>query len=301
MTEYDIFVYGPIFCDLIFTGIPALPALGKELFANNLTISAGGSAIVAAGLQHLGAKVGLITDIGNDPISHIIWDVIDGLGLDRKLIRRLEKPLSRVTVSMSYPEDRAFLTYFNQSGSPTNLQSILKENPARHLHICSFLAALEIPDASEIAHQHGTTVSMDPGWDEKALQDPRLLKIITNLDVFLPSQMELYQIAQIQNLDIAAHLIQSMMPNGTLVVKQGAQGAKGFTSQNEIHVPAINVSPIDTTGAGDAFDAGFLYASNNNQSLETCLKYGAICGGLTTREPGGTQGFPSIQEVKKWL
>ena len=60
--KYDVLIYGPLFCDLIFTGLPAMPVLGTELFAEDLTIAIGGSAIVAAGLHRLGARVGLIAD-----------------------------------------------------------------------------------------------------------------------------------------------------------------------------------------------------------------------------------------------
>ncbi len=79
---YDILVYGPIFCDLIFTGLPTMPTLGTELFADELTVTIGGSAIVAAGLHKLGARTGLIADLGNDPLSDVVRRLMDDLGVD---------------------------------------------------------------------------------------------------------------------------------------------------------------------------------------------------------------------------
>ncbi len=303
MTEYDLLVYGPIFCDLIFTGLPSMPILGEELFARDLTISLGGSAIVASGLHRLGAKVGLIADLGSDPISQILWQLLGDSGLDRSLITRHDQPLSQITVAMSFPEDRAFVTYFENPQHPPDIGLILQENPTRHLHICSFLAALTLPDLPQIAHERGITVSMDPGWDERALQDPRLIEQIADLDLFLPSQGELCHIAQEQDPDQAAQKVLSIMSPGVLVVKKGESGAVVYTGpgMEGVHQAAISVDPIDTTGAGDAFDAGFLYGYVHDQPLKTCLQYGTVCGGLVTTQPGGTEGFPTQKEMKEWL
>lgn len=300
---YEILVYGPVFFDLVFSGVPSMPVMGKEIFAQGITINAGGSAIVASGLQQLRTKVGLVADLGDDLISQLIWDILGNLNLDRSLIRRLKTSLSRITVGLSDPEDRAFITYFQNIETSTDIESILVSYPSRHIHICSYLAALENPQLLEIAHKLGATVSFDPGWDEQALQDSRLLALIPDLDFFMPSQQELCQITQSTQLEVAIQRILPIMSKGILVIKKGALGASAYSQSNPsgIHIPAITVEPKDTTGAGDAFDAGFLHAYLNNHSLKTCLEYGVICGGLTITEPGGTQGFPTLEEVSKWL
>ncbi|MEZ4719325.1 MAG: hypothetical protein R2851_25035 [Caldilineaceae bacterium] len=91
---YDVLVYGPVFCDIIFTDLPSLPVLGTEIFAGDLTATVGGSAIVAAGLHRL-ARVGLIADLGADPFSAIIRSVLDDIGLERTLIREHPIPCAR--------------------------------------------------------------------------------------------------------------------------------------------------------------------------------------------------------------
>jgi sugar/nucleoside kinase (ribokinase family) len=303
MNRYDVLVYGPVFCDLIFTGLAAMPSLGTEIFSDDLIIAPGGSAIVANGLHRLGAKVGLIAELGNDHLSQVLWELMGELGLDRSLIRKHPYPLPQVTVSLSYPKDRGFVTCFHRPEDPPNLTSLLQENPTQHLHLCSFLAALESPDAAHIAHEAGATISMDPGWDQEALQDPRLSAMITNLDVFLPNHDELCQIVQEDNPKQAARQVFSSMSAGVLIVKDGANGVKGYApnTHSPLHEPAIRVTAVDTTGAGDAFDAGYIYAAIQNKPISTCLKYGVICGGLTTRQPGGTAAFPTLKEVEQWL
>jgi sugar/nucleoside kinase (ribokinase family) len=302
MTRYDILVYGPIFCDLIFTDLPGMPVLGEELFAGAFTVTVGGSAIVATALHKLGARVGLIADLGNDPLSQVARQLLDDLGLERTLIRDHPHPLPQVTVALSFPHDRAFITRFQRPATPPDLATILQARPARHLHVCSFLAALETPAAARLAHAAGMTVSMDPGWDDAALRDPRLLAMIADLDQFMPNAAELCHIAGDADGARAAAQVLGMMRGGMLVVKQGAAGATAFApNQAPVHAPALPVTPVDTTGAGDAFDAGFLSQSIQGSSLADCMRCGAICGGLSTTAPGGIDALPTLTEVAQWL
>lgn len=300
--RYDILVYGPIFCDLIFTDLPGMPTLGAELFAGDFTVTVGGSAIVAAGLHRLGAHVGLIADLGNDPLSQVMGSVLDDLGLERTLIRQHPHPLPQVTVALSFPHERAFITRFERPGASLDLAALLHAHPARHLHVCSFLAALATPDAAAIAHAAGMTVSMDPGWDEDALRDPRLAAMVAELDFFMPNVAELCHFADHEDVSLAAARTLATMHNGMIVLKEGAAGATAFAAgQSPVHMPALPVTPLDTTGAGDAFDAGFLYAFFQGASLDASLACGAVCGGLSTTAVGGVDALPTRDEVTQWL
>ena len=301
--SYDVHIYGPVFCDIIFTGLTEMPTLGRETFAQELTVAAGGSAIVAAGLHRLGAKVGLIADLGNDPLSTLTLNHLEELGLDLSLIQRHPYPLARVSVALSYPHDRAFITRFQQSGVHPNLSAILAQYPARHVHICSILGALDIPEICQTVHAAGATISMDPGWDDQLLHDTRLSALVADLDFFLPSQVEISEMAPSKDLDHSAWQVLSQMKHGAVIVKMGAEGASAYLpdADRPVHVAAIPVKAVDTTGAGDAFDAGFLYAYLNNLPVETCLRYGVICGGLATTAQGGTSAIPNKEELGQWL
>ncbi|MFO7632868.1 MAG: carbohydrate kinase family protein, partial [Caldilinea sp.] len=302
LMTYDVLVYGPIFCDLIFTDLPEMPVLGTEIFACDFKATVGGSVIVAAGLHKLGARVGLIADLGNDPLSLVARTVLDDLGLDRALICEHPYPLPQVTVALSFPHDRAFITRFQRPATPPDLAALLRAHPARHLHVCSFLAALETPDACHIAHTAGMTISMDPGWDEEALRDTQLTALIAELDFFLPNESELCYLAGAKDVTQAAQQTLSAMRNGMIVVKQGAAGATAFIAgRRPVHADALPMTPVDTTGAGDAFDAGFLYSFLESASLERSLAYGAVCGGLSTTASGGVDALPTHTEVEKWL
>lgn len=299
--EYDILVQGPMFCDLIYTDLPSMPVLGTEIFAQDFTVTVGGSAIVAVGIQRLGAKVGLIADLGNDPLSKLLKVMLQEMDIDTTLIREHPYPLPQVTTALSFPNDRAFVTRFKKPDTPVNLGALLENHPAKHLHLSSFLSAFEILDACRIAHDAGLTVSMDPGWDEVALRDPRLHQLITELDVFLPSQSELCYIAQTDDVEQALEQIAQTMTNGMIVLKQGENGATAYRTGFRESVPSLPVTPIDTTGAGDSFDAGFLFQYAQQKPLTSCLQYGAICGALSTTKAGGATAAPTHEEVKQWL
>jgi len=299
--SYDILVCGPMFCDVIFTDLPTMPELGTEIFAGDLTIAPGGSAIVAAGLQRLRARVGLIADLGTDRISLLLREMLDNLNLDRTLIREHPHPLPQLTVGLSFPQDRAFVTRFQKPAQPVDLAAVLRKYPARHLHLSSFMGLLDIPDITGIARRAGMTVSFDPGWDEVALRDPRLLALINEMDVFLPSQSELCYIAQTDDVDTALTKTLDGMKNGLIVLKQGANGATAYSRSQRLTVPALPVTPVDTTGAGDSFDAGFLFRYIQGDTLENCVRYGAVCGALSTTKAGGASAAPTYKEVQLWL
>jgi sugar/nucleoside kinase (ribokinase family) len=300
---YDVLVYGPIFCDLIFTDLPKLPVLGEELYAGDLTVTIGGSAIVTAGLRQLGARVGLIADVGNDPLSQVVSRILDDLGLDRALVRAHPYPLAQVTVALSFPTDRAFVTCFRPPRTTIDLAMVVRAQRARHLHVCSLLAALQTPNVCQIAHAAGLTVSLDPGWDEIALRDSRLAAMIAELDLFMPNEKELCHLVGVDDVPSAAAQVLATMPRGTLVLKQGAAGATAFSSANAtpIHVAALPITPVDTTGAGDAFDAGFLWRYIQGAPLDDCMRMGSVCGGLATTARGGIDALPTLAEAEAWL
>lgn len=299
--KYDILIYGALFCDLIFTELPAMPEPGREIFAGDFTIAIGGSAIVAVALQRLGASVGLIAELGNDHLSNLARGLMQEQELDLSLIREHSYPLPQVSVALSTPKDRAFVTRFEKPSAPRDLTRIIEENRARHLHVSSFLAVLDQPDAAQIAHRAGLTVSLDPGWDEEGLRDPRLLAMIPELDFFLPSASEACHITQTDSPEAALTALSERMHDGVVVMKNGKDGVIAQRDTEQVRMDSLPVSPVDTTGAGDSFDAGFLYAHSRGKSLRDCLKYGVICGALATTAPGGATATPTLEEIKKWL
>ncbi|MBL8147407.1 MAG: carbohydrate kinase family protein [Anaerolineae bacterium] len=299
--NYDILVYGPLFCDLIFTSLPGMPELGREVFAGDMTVAVGGSAIVAAALHRLGVRVGLIADLGSDPLSQVVRALLDELGLDQTLIRSHTYPLPQVTAALSFPHDRAFVTRFQRPEQPRDIAALLASHSARHMHVCGFLALEETPDIVDLAHDAGMTVSLDLGWDDHALRQPALRDMLALLDIFMPSKCELCAVMGTDDAEEALSRAAVMMPGGIVVMKDGSRGAIARQREVREQVQALLVKAVDTTGAGDSFDAGFLYAYINNLPLGECMRYGNICGGLATTAAGGAVAAPTFEEMRKWL
>jgi sugar/nucleoside kinase (ribokinase family) len=179
------------------------------------------------------------------------------------------------------------------------MADLLARHPAHHLHIYSLGVGLDHPELPHLAHDAGLTVSMDCGWEERRLRDPRAPTLIESVNVFLPSAAEACFLTGCDHPEAALQELARRVP--TVVVKLGGEGAIARAGDRTERLPALSVTPVDTTGAGDAFDAGFIYAYLQNLSLADCLRYGTVCGGLATTAPGGATAAPTLEEVQAWL
>lgn len=83
----------------------------------------------------------------------------------------------------------------------------------------------------------------------------------------------------------------------TVALKQGAAGALGLSRHEALHVAAMDVSPVDTTGAGDSFDAGFLFGWLQGSTLSRCLEIASICGSQSTLGRGGTEFQLTVDQL----
>jgi hypothetical protein len=133
----------------------------------------------------------------------------------------------------------------------------------------------------------------------KSRESASIRRAIKKLDIFLPNAQEARRLTGEVSLELAIHKLADLCP--LVVIKDGNKGSLAYSKDTFYHIPGIPIAPIDTTGAGDNFDAGFLYAWLNGQSIETCLKWANITGGLSTTEIGGTTRIITADEVKETL
>ncbi len=118
------------------------------------------------------------------------------------------------------------------------------------------------------------------------------------IDVLLPNENEAMGIAKTSTLDAAIEVLQDIVP--VLVVKRGKNGASVHARGEMFTAPSLSVPVVDTIGAGDSFDVGFLYGYLNELPLDACARIGCICGSLKTREAGGVKGQPRLDEMQKY-
>jgi sugar/nucleoside kinase (ribokinase family) len=172
----------------------------------------------------------------------------------------------------------------------------------RHLHVASYFlqTALQpgLPRLFERARSLGLTTSLDTNYDpSEAWRGFDELLALTN--VFLPNEAEACSLARTENVDLAADRLAGKVE--TLAVKLGAKGALGVRHGQKVRVPSIPVNVVDTVGAGDSFDAGFIYGYLNGWPLKKTLRAATICGALSTQAAGGTRDQATLADLRRHL
>jgi sugar/nucleoside kinase (ribokinase family) len=297
-----VLVAGELNVDIILQGYQAFPTPGKEVLVDDFVMVLGSaSAICAMGLARLGDPVSFLGKVGDDPWGQYCLDALRGRGID--ISRVVSDPALKtgVTVAITSPKDRALVSFLGSINALTP-EGLPSEAMAGfdHLHISSFFLQDRLaPGCAEVfarARGAGLTTSLDPGFDPSERWDSGLRAALEHVDVFFPNEVELSGLSRCE--DPAEGL--KRLDNGrTLVVaKLGAGGALVLDRGRPLHVPAFKVAPLDTTGAGDSFDSGFLHAWLRGAPLPDCLRLGAACGALSTRGLGGTASQPTLEEAE---
>lgn len=289
----EILCVGRIYCDLVFSGVPRMPTPGSEVFASDVSLHAGGGAFNSAvALSVLGWKTALSGYLPAAPFDAQIYSEAKAVGLDLSLCQAaLAGAAPQITVAMAMDGDRSFLTNKTGDAAPeldvtrTACQSI------RHLHIGEIRTLIERPDLLTRATTAGWTVSLDCGWDDEVMkQGAALNDLVSRVDVFLPNEIE-FETLQSSGLKSSAAIL--------TVVKQGASGATAMSNGQRLHCPATPVQVVDATGAGDAFNGGFLSEWLSGNPLIACLQKGNECGEKTVLQTGGTLGLLSQSPIRQ--
>jgi sugar/nucleoside kinase (ribokinase family) len=297
---FDIIIPGHYFCDLIFTGLDTFPALGTEIFGRGLAVTTGGGALnTSVALNRLGINVGWAGTLGTDFFSRFVSDAIQAEGLSTELVTRLDAPLSRATVALSYPADRAFVTYVDPAPDLIQMAySALEKSTCRHLHFAGLVISEDALPLLRACRERGIRISMDCQHREETLDSPLVREILSLLDVFMPNAVEAQRITGTNTIEQAVNILGEMV--STIVIKNGAEGAI-LRHEGQIYSePALSLTPLDTTGAGDCFNAGFLAAYLQQKSWQECLRWGNFCGGKSTLGVGASQ-TPTAADLQTWL
>lgn len=301
-----VLVAGEINADLVFTGCNELPAFGREVLVDGFRQGPGSSSMICAmGMARLGDSVLFAGVAGQDSWGDYCIDALRGAGIDTHAVRRDATLRTGLTVALSAAHDRALVTY------PGAIAALRAEDigddllrQAGHLHVSSYYLQRGLqPGLGALlarARVCGVTTSLDPGFDPAQQWGSALRELLPLLDVFLPNALEACAISGAATPQQALRAF----ANGVTrtVIKCGAEGAIALDHDGEVLAePAIRVDAVDSTGAGDSFDAGFLHAWRSGLPLHECLSWGAACGGLSTRGVGGTATQAGEAEVCQFL
>jgi sugar/nucleoside kinase (ribokinase family) len=306
--RFDVLTTGELCPDLILSG-DVVPTFGQvEKLVDNAVLTIGSSSgIFACAAARLGMRVASIGRVGDDEFGHFMLRSLQKHNVDISGIIIDKEIPTGFSVILDKGNDRAILTY--PGTIPTlRLSDIRLEilAQARHLHLtCYYIQdALrpDVPELFDIAHKLGLTVSLDTNFDPAVVWNEGINEVLPRTDVFLPNDTECCAIAGNQDVEVALEILAQVVP--IVAVKRGGKGALG-RSRSQVgqvfHAQSLPVPVVDTVGAGDTFDAGFLYGYLSKWDLQRSLRLGAICGSLSTRKAGGTTSQPTFEEALQFL
>lgn len=306
MPEYDVLAIGELNVDIIMTGLKSMPIMGREIIAEDCSVVLGSStAIFACGVAKLGLKTGFHGLVGDDDFGKTALESLGERGVDTSNVIIDKDIKTGVTLSLSMEKDRALITHLG-SIEALKLENINLDllDKTRHIHVGSFFLQNNLrpglPELFRIAKEKGITTSLDAGWDDTENWDYGIRDTLKYTDIFFPNEVEAINISGKNNVENA--LLELGQYANTVVVKCGPEGAAAIRDGKIVKSPTFSeLKPIDTTGAGDSFNAGFVYGHINGLSLEECMVYGNACGSISVTRIGGATSCASLDEVKKLI
>lgn len=317
MSRYDVLVIGTPCVDIVFGDLPHWPMLGKEMYVGKFAVSVGAVFNTAATLARLGMRVALLCELGNDFFSRFILEEMEKAGISRELVLLQEHPLFSISVCLAHEGERGFVSYTNMEkglitrivGTPEGdgeqrlVEDMLARHPRQLLAQCAFdsvfmyafPAALSLLD---ILAERAVPIFLDAGWNPRELTDPLMLEAIGHGNYFMPNLAEAACITGEEQPENAVRALARLLP--TAMIKMGARGVLACQQGELTHCPAYSIpAVVDTTGAGDAFNGGFIYGILKGYSLAEALRCGTICGSLSTTALTGTAAVPTGDELER--
>ncbi|QNO37698.1 bifunctional hydroxymethylpyrimidine kinase/phosphomethylpyrimidine kinase [Protaetiibacter sp. SSC-01] len=304
-----VLVAGDANLDLVLRG-DVVPRFGQaEQLLEGADLVLGSSAgICAAGLARLGVATSLVARVGDDVFGARTRELLEQAGVDTASVSVMSDEPTGVSVILSATDDRAILTLTGALARVTAHDVLAAADDATHLHVASFFLvpalAAELPRVLAELRSRGATTSLDTNWDP-AEAWAGVAECLPHLDLLLPNAQEAIALARALGDEPAdaVEAARSLAARGpVVVVKDGAAGGFAATPHGEVvRAPGLVLDVVDTTGAGDSFDAGFLAAWLDGRPLAEAVRWAAVAGSLSTRGAGGTGGQATRAEVEAEL
>jgi sugar/nucleoside kinase (ribokinase family) len=284
---------GDLNVDIIVSGAPRLPILGHEIPCEDIqTVMGGAASIFACRLAQLGGEVDIFGKIGNDVNGGVVLRSFRSSGVGTDKVKELYGMKTGITISLTYPENRALITY---TGGIDNLtESDINSELFRgysHLHVSSiYILRKLLGSFSRIfseAKKQGLTTSLDTNADPLNKYE-YIGGILDHVDIFLPNNKEAKAITGSNSVRSALEKLNVKVP--IVVIKRGKKGAIGRHNGKTVTVKPMRIKPVDTTGAGDSFDAGFIYYFlYKSKNFQASMEFANALGALSCLYVGGAE------------
>jgi sugar/nucleoside kinase (ribokinase family) len=268
-----------------------------EQLIGDYEVELGGSAtIFASQWARLAGTVGILGTVGRDLFGGFVHQRLKQIGLSTDRVRDIPNTKTGVGFTLTEPEDRAILTFNGtiDGVGPEDLTDALA-SACRHWHVASYFLLDRLRPHWAIwlkkLKNAGVTTSLDPNWSPDGRWDA-IWELLPLLDIFLCNENEAKAITGQRHVAAAGEKLAASGP--IVVIKKGERGATAFRGMQQWETPIsddISTSPpVDTIGAGDCFDAGFIRAWQVGRPINRCLELASRCGRASLRAPGGFAG-----------
>lgn len=293
---FDVVVGGNWCADLIFTGLDEAPRLGAEILASGFAMTPGGTYNVVAAMHRLGLHVGWSTVFGNDVFSSFVRDEAAAEGLDDRLFRVVDRPRSVVTASFSMPHERGFVSFEEWADELDDVELIRRHDARCYLSSGDFPNGRPDDVRQALDGRHALYV-VDPQFTRATLGTPGVVRTLELADVFVPNESEALQVTGAATAEDALEILGRRTE--LVVIKRGPLGAIAMHRGARSEAPALECDAVDTTGAGDCFDAGLIAGLLAGDSLGDSLRQANVCAGLSTAAPGVTVA-PDLATLRRF-
>lgn len=301
-----IVAIGNIVADLIAPSVKKIPKWGQLVETSSISLSIGGNAaIFAACSARLGIRSGVIGKVGRDALGSFLVKELNRMGVDTSRLKIEPRSSTSVTFALSNTRgERLFIHNFGANATfaeeDVDMDYVYG---CKLLHVCAYnLVPLLVGEPTlrimKKAKTSGLVTTFDVSWDPKGRWD--VDGILEYTDVFLPNESEARHITGARNPSLAADRLVDMGAD-IVAIKLGRRGCLVRTQDREFLCSGFKVPAVDTTGAGDAFNAGFVYGLLKKWDLEKTANFANAVAALTVTKPGGTTAAPTLAEAEEFL
>jgi ribokinase len=301
MIKFDVVGFGALNVDMLLK-VNRLAGAEEESFIEDYTEACGGSAAnTVVGLARLGCKVGFIGKVANDREGKLQIDCFNTEGVDTSGIIQAKQGKSGSV--LGFVDKKGARALYINSGVNDTIESreINREyvSQAKFLHLSSFVGEKSIRAQKKLlATLSGDVkISFDPGSVYAQKSFAAIEPIIRSSYVLMPNAVELEQLTSEPDYGRGADFMIEMGVK-IVAVKLGSKGCYVTDGHERLRIEPIPVKVVDTTGAGDAFCAGFLYGLINNKSLYECGYLGNFVASRSVMKMGARAGLPYVKDLE---
>lgn len=281
--------------DLLYSSLTRLPNEGEELYTKDFSVLLGGGIpATLINLSRLGIPSKIATELGNDIFSNFAKSEFEKCGVNPLNLYDADDIPLNVTSAMITPSDRTFMSYGKGDIEATEKSKEAVYEAFSGAKVVIMQKGGFIP-VYEKLKEEGTVLVFDCGWDDE-LSLETYERYLTLADYYTPNQKEALKITGTKTPEEAAKVLFKYFDN--VIVKLDKDGCLGKTRDETFVVPPVpGVKAVDSTGAGDAFLAGFIYGLYYEKPFKECIAYGNITGAKCVTKVGCLEAYVTAPEL----